>query len=38
MDEYEVKFVNENQITVREVQGVYCDMLVDVLDFIEDGI
>ena len=38
LDEYEIRFVDENQITVKEVKGVYCDMLVDVLDFIEDGI
>ena len=38
LDEYEIRFVDENQTTVNEVKGVYCDMLVDVLDFIEDGI
>ena len=38
LDEYEIQFVDENQITVKEVKGVYCDMLVDVLDFIEDGL
>lgn len=38
LDEYEIQFVDENQTTVKEVKGVYCDMLVDVLDFIEDGI
>ena len=38
LDEYEIRFVDENQITVKEVKGVYCDMLVDVLDFIEDGL
>ena len=38
LDEYEIQFVDENQTTVKEVKGVYCDMLVDVLDFIEDGL
>jgi hypothetical protein len=38
LDEYEIRFVDENQTTVNEVKGVYCDMLVDVLDFIEDGL
>ena len=38
LDEYEIQFVDENQTTVKEVKGVYCDMLVDVLDFLEDGL
>jgi hypothetical protein len=38
LDEYEIRFVDENQTTVNEVKGVYCDMLVDVLDFIEEGL
>jgi hypothetical protein len=32
---YTVSFVNKNGDTIKEVEDVYCDMLVDVLDWIE---
>lgn len=34
-DEYEIKFVNILDATIKEVRGVYCDELVAVLDFVE---
>ncbi|WP_264521767.1 hypothetical protein [Flavobacterium sp. N1994] len=35
IDTYTVTFVNKNGVAVREVEDVYCDTLVDVLDYIE---
>lgn len=37
MDEYKIFFLNQNGILIKEVNGVYCDMLVEVLDYIEYG-
>ena len=37
MDEYKINFLNQNGISIKEVNGVYCDMLVEVLDYIEFG-
>jgi len=36
-DVYKIVFMSEEGIPVKEVEEVYCDMLVDVLDFIEFG-
>ncbi len=35
IDTYTITFVNNNGVVVKEVEDVYCDTLVDVLDFIE---
>jgi hypothetical protein len=35
MDTYTVIFTNRSREVVKRVEGVYCDMLVDVIDFIE---
>lgn len=35
IDTYTIKFVNNNGVAVKEVEDVYCDTLVDVLDYIE---
>lgn len=35
IDTYTVTFVNKNGVTVKEIEDVYCDSLVDVLDYIE---
>ena len=35
MDDYTVSFINKKGELVKQVEGVYCDMLVDVIDFIE---
>ena len=35
IDTYTITFINEKGVTVKEVEDVYCDMLVDVLDYIE---
>jgi hypothetical protein len=34
-DEYKIVFVSNEGVIVKEVDGVYCDMLIEVLDFIE---
>ena len=36
-DVYKIVFMSEDGLPVKEVDEVYCDMLVDVLDFIEFG-
>jgi hypothetical protein len=36
-DVYKIVFMSEDGVPVKEVDEVYCDMLVDVLDFIEFG-
>jgi hypothetical protein len=36
-DVYKIVFMSEDGLPVKEVDEVYCDMLVDVLDYIEDG-
>ena len=35
IDTYTITFVNNNGVVVKEVEDVYCDTLVDVLDYIE---
>jgi hypothetical protein len=37
MDEYKIIFLNQKGVSIKEVNGVYCDMLVQVLDYIEYG-
>lgn len=35
VDDYVVTFLNKKLEVVKEVVGVYCDLLVDVIDWIE---
>lgn len=35
IDTYTVTFININGVEVKEVEDVYCDTLIDVLDYIE---
>jgi hypothetical protein len=35
-DTYAVVFTNRKRAVVKTVEGVYCDMLVEVIDFIEN--
>jgi hypothetical protein len=35
LDTYTVVFTNRNRKVVKTLEDVYCDMLVDVIDFIE---
>ena len=35
IDTYTITFINKKGVTVKEVEDVYCDMLLDVLDYIE---
>jgi hypothetical protein len=35
IDTYTITFISKKGEIVKEVEDVYCDMLVDVLDFIE---
>lgn len=35
IDTYTITFVDKNGVAVKEVEEVYCDTLVDVLDYIE---
>ena len=37
MDEYEISFIVNGGEVFKLVEGVYCDELVTVLDWIEDG-
>ncbi|MDG1518558.1 MAG: hypothetical protein P8Q42_11070 [Flavobacteriales bacterium] len=37
MDEYEISFINRNREVVKVVDGVYCDELISVLDWVEKG-
>jgi len=36
VDVYEIQFLNNSEI-IKQYDDVYCDMLVDVLDYIEIG-
>lgn len=36
-DEYKIVFMSKDGIPVKEYDSVYCDMLVDVLNYIEYG-
>ena len=35
VDDYTVSFLSKQGDVLRKVEGVYCDMLVDILDWIE---
>lgn len=35
VDDYRIQFINKNREVVKTVDGVYCDMLVDVIDWVE---
>ena len=35
LDTYTVIFTNENRDIVKTCESVYCDMLIDIIDFIE---
>lgn len=35
VDDYTIVFINRNREVIKTVEGVYCDMLVDVIDWIE---
>ncbi len=35
IDTYTISFLSKNGETVKEVEDVYCDMLIDILDWIE---
>jgi hypothetical protein len=35
IDTYTITFINKRSEIVKEVEDVYCDMLVDILDYIE---
>jgi hypothetical protein len=35
LDTYTVVFTNRKRIVVKTCNGIYCDMLIDVIDFIE---
>tara|TARA_B110000211_G_C13970390_1_gene504702 strand:- start:819 stop:956 length:138 start_codon:yes stop_codon:yes gene_type:complete len=36
MDEYNISFINRNREVVKVVDGVYCDELISVLDYVEN--
>jgi hypothetical protein len=36
VDDYSISFLNKAGDEIKSVEGVYCDMLVDVLDWIEE--
>ncbi len=35
VDDYSISFISKSGDEIKSVEGVYCDMLVDVLDWIE---
>ncbi len=35
VDDYTIVFVNQNREEVKTTEGIYCDMLVPVIDWIE---
>lgn len=35
LDEYSISFINENLEIEKVYHGVYCDMLVDIIDYVE---
>jgi hypothetical protein len=35
LDDYTVSFLNNKGLKVHAVEGVYCDMLVDICDWVE---
>jgi hypothetical protein len=36
LDDYSIIFFNKNRETVKIVNGVYCDQLIEILDFVEN--
>jgi hypothetical protein len=34
-DDYTIIFINKNRKVVKTSKGIYCDMLVDIIDWIE---
>jgi hypothetical protein len=35
VDDYTITFINKKREVVKTVEGVYCDMLIEVIDWIE---
>ncbi|WP_027137405.1 hypothetical protein [Gaetbulibacter saemankumensis] len=35
LDEYKVSFINKKAEVEKSCDGVYCDMLVDIIDYVE---
>ena len=35
VDDYTIVFINQNREVVKTTEGIYCDMLVPVIDWIE---
>ena len=35
INEYKVSFINRKAEVVKAYEGVYCDMLVDIIDYVE---
>lgn len=35
VDDYTISFINKIGQVVKEVEGIYCDQLVEVIDFVE---
>lgn len=35
LDEYTISFINEEVEVVKVYHGIYCDMLVDIIDYVE---
>ena len=35
IDTYTIKFINKNGVCIKEFEDVYCDKLIDILDYIE---
>jgi hypothetical protein len=35
LDTYKVVFTNRKRAVVKTIEGIYCDMLIDVIDYIE---
>lgn len=35
VDDYNIIFINRNREVVKTFEGAYCDMLIDVIDWIE---
>jgi hypothetical protein len=36
MDDYTISFINHDREVVKIVKNVYCDQLIDILDYIEN--
>lgn len=36
-DTYTISFVNKKREVVKVVEGVYCDQLIEMLEFLEQG-